>query len=77
MFQTIVDLVAIAVETLLRTTKMDYVFEGRWSDNLHTKVQSWIDKKWPSWGEGNPGQELTNFIQVCRLIVVVAKRLCA
>lgn len=77
MFQTTEDPVAIVVKTLFpESTKMDYVFEGPWSDNLHTEVQSLIDKKWASWGEGNPGQELIDFIQVCRLIVVVAKGLC-
>ena len=55
---------------------MDYVFGGQWSDDLRTKVQSWIDQKWASWGEENPGQELTDFIQVCRLIVIVATGLC-
>lgn len=54
---------------------MDYVFQGQWSDDLRTRVQSWIDQTGAAWGEKNPGQELTDVIQVCRLvdIVVVAR----
>ena len=51
---------------------MNYVFEGQWSDDLRSRVQSLIDHKWAAWGEESPGQELTDFIQVCRLIVIVA-----
>eukprot|EP01033_Poteriospumella_lacustris_P010016 gene10016-7160_t len=42
---------------------MDYVFGGQWSDDLRSRVHSWIDRKWATWGEESPGHELADFIQ--------------
>eukprot|EP01033_Poteriospumella_lacustris_P014027 gene14027-10024_t len=39
---------------------MDYDFEGQWSDDLRTKV---IDQALAAWGEENPRQDLTDYIQ--------------
>eukprot|EP01033_Poteriospumella_lacustris_P010179 gene10179-7257_t len=54
---------ANAALLVLGMKQMDYVFEGQWSDDLRSRVQSWIDHKWAAWCEENPGQELTDFIQ--------------
>lgn len=44
---------------------VDYVFKGPRSDELRTRVKSWIDQKWAAWGEENPRHDLTDFIDVC------------